>query len=357
MIGLTFFTLTSCEKENFNDTSKEQKTKGFKILSYGNAGSNSRGVENNILSFDSEEEFDATLDSLETVYNDYSLEFSRSVEGMSDEEVNNKIKNENIDLEKPLTDFENQYEFVSLRNKIDQKEKEWLANPNPDFTLCPQVHSIATFSERCLWNENGEIMIAGKIYKYSDDDTKYIKILDGDFVKLALINSGNTAVLSDPMVAFEIILPENSSTTVTATSMLNCTSTSGNSVIFPLQANYRVVCSNRLKEKSWSLGKHSLSAGIVAYKRNVDFFERYVTVLNLNLNGQRFQNCGNTPTLVSGLSKTNVLNSAASVELKRNYKISTKYNQNSSSINSYHAAGFVGVNYFPPFQADLRLKY
>ncbi|MEX0596166.1 MAG: hypothetical protein WD512_06660, partial [Candidatus Paceibacterota bacterium] len=51
MFAVTFFTLISCEKENFDKATAEKKAKGFKILSYVNAGSNGRSAINNILSF------------------------------------------------------------------------------------------------------------------------------------------------------------------------------------------------------------------------------------------------------------------------------------------------------------------
>ncbi|MEX0596167.1 MAG: hypothetical protein WD512_06665 [Candidatus Paceibacterota bacterium] len=269
------------------------------------------------------------------------------------------IISQNIDLEQPLTEFENQYNFVSLRSRINQREQEWLSNPNPDFSLCPQIHSVTTFAERCLWNENGEIMVAGKIYKYSDDDSRYITILDGDLEKLALLISGDTSVLSDPMVIVENILPANISTTVTATNTINCASSSQNTV--PANhagGSYRVVSSNRLKKKDWFGGKHSLSAGIITYKwQYPNTYLRFSTILNVEIFGQRYNNCGNTPTTVTGLNKTTV-NSALSVELKRQDPISTKYNSSFSSINSLHTASFSNTSpQVFPFSVALRLRY
>lgn len=353
MSSVFFLILFSCEKESFND-SNTKKTKGFKILSY-SGGENSRGIENNILSFDNEDEYYATLDSLESAYNKYSDEFTEQVNGMTDEAINNKVESEGIDLEKTLTDFEKQYNFVSLRNSIDDKEKTWLQNPNPDFITCPQIHSISSLAERCLWNNKGEIMISGKIFKYDQDDIKYIEIKDGDFLKLAQINAGSIAVLSDPNVSVSYKQADNTSTTVMATNSLNCTSQNGNLFTTPL-GGYQVVCSNRLLPKSWFGGKHSLSAGTVAYKKVGDFYSRYITLIQTDLYGERYRDCGDDPALVQGLSR-HVYNSSLSVELKRNYKISTKYNNSFSSINSHHGVGNPGVAYFPPFEANYRLKY
>jgi hypothetical protein len=63
----------SCEKDYDNTPADHKKVNGkFKVLSYNNSlNPNGRVIQSNILSFDSEEEFDALLDSLEASYNNF----------------------------------------------------------------------------------------------------------------------------------------------------------------------------------------------------------------------------------------------------------------------------------------------
>ena len=294
---------------------------------------------------------------MEAEYDRYSNNLSQSFNGLSDEQINDQIRTQNIDLEEPLTNFETFHHFTSLRNELDEKERVWLLDPNPNFHETPQIHPIPTFSERCLWNTKGEVMVAGRIYKYTEDNTKFIKIEDGDFAKLLLINIGDPNIFNNSMVSFVVMDPQNNSTAVISSSSLQCTGQSLNSVVTDLDVVHKVVTSNRLRLKDWSFGKYSLSAGTVTYKKIGNFYNRYATQIQVVLQGQRYNNCGNSPTLVQGLSKLRI-NSAVSVELKRNYKITTKYDNSMSSITSYHSTGWNGAyNQFPFFNTTLRLKY
>lgn len=72
-----------------------------------------------MLSFDSEAEFNATLDSLETAFENYQLNFQRDYENMSDDDLSDLIESQNIDLEEPLSNFEAQYNFLSLRKELN----------------------------------------------------------------------------------------------------------------------------------------------------------------------------------------------------------------------------------------------
>ena len=350
---------TSCE-ENFDETTTIKKTSnGFKIINYDDPTLNARGVNiNSILSFQTQEDYYATLDSLETEYNNYSDYLLQTFEGLDGEQITDKINAENIDLEQPLTNFESSHNFISLRNAVDAREKVWLLNPNPDFNTCPQMHSIPTFSERSLWNERGEIMVEGKIYKYTEDNTRFIKIEDGDLAKLLLINAGDDDIFDNSMIDFIIMDNQNNQPIITNSPTIQCTGQSYNYVTTNPAFNCRVVTSNRLRIRDWDFGKYSLSAGTVFYKKIGDFYSRSPRRMQVTLQGQRYNNCGNTPTLVEGLNKFRV-NSAVSVELKRDYKITTKYNNTSSSINSYHYVDLAGLTTTWPytFETTMRLKY
>ena len=357
MIGLFFFTLLSCDKDFENETTSDNKVTGFKIINYND--NSSKGVVNSILSFEDEDDYYHTLDSLDNEYETYSQSFTTIFAGLTDDEINDKIANERIDLEAPLSNFETFYNFRSLRNSIDEKENVWLQNPNPNFYECPQMHSISSFTERCLWNEKGEVMIDGKIYKYTEDNTEYIKIEDGSFAKLALINSGDSNIFNDPTISVVPIESQNTTSNATSSSSINCTSKSSNGQIISPSYTFQVVNGNRLKPRDWYFGKHSLSASTGTYRRRntSQYYDKYITMIRVEIGGERYRDCGNSPTVVSGLDKTRY-NRYLSVELKRDYKISTKYNGSFSSINSYHYTGWNGtVGTFPYTYSTLRLKY
>ncbi len=357
MIGLFFFTLLSCDKDFENETTSDNKVTGFKIINYND--NSSKGVVNSILSFEDEDDYYHTLDSLDNEYETYSQSFTTIFAGLTDDEINDKIANERIDLEAPLSNFETFYNFRSLRNSIDEKENVWLQNPNPNFYECPQMHSISSFTERCLWNEKGEVMIDGKIYKYTEDNTEYIKIEDGSFAKLALINSGDSNIFNDPTISVVPIESQNTTSNATSSSSINCTSKSSNGQIISPSYTFQVVNGNRLKPRDWYFGKHSLSASTGTYRRRntSQYYDKYITMIRVEIGGERYRDCGNSPTVVSGLDKTRY-NRYLSVELKRDYKISTKYNGSFSSINSYHYTGWNGtVGPFPYTYSTLRLKY
>lgn len=136
-LGLVCLALcVSCEKDFIDESSVSRKT-SFKILKYSDL--NARGVENSILNFDSEADFEFVLDSLQSVFDSFEIRFSETHQHMSDEDLNSLIVSQGIDLFEPLTNFENHYSFYSLRNHVNNLEKEWLNQIDPDFNENPQV--------------------------------------------------------------------------------------------------------------------------------------------------------------------------------------------------------------------------
>lgn len=331
IFSLFFLSLSSCDKENFNEKTDSKKTKGFRIRTYGNSGENSRGLLNKILSFDSEEEYYTTLDSLNQVFENYQLEFQEKYKEVNDENLNELIISERIDLELPLTEFETKYNFTSLRNNLNEKEALWLNQPEPDFENSPQIFPIEDHVERTLWNENGEIMIGGKIYKYEDD--RFIKIEDGDFEKLELINSGDLNIFSNENIYVENLTEVNSSSSNYICKRNNNKSTTkiSNGLV-----KVRLVCANRIKSKSWEFGKHKMTANSYSYvKFNEGSWRKYVCTIKVSMTGFKYFGCSTSSPV--NHSKERRANNVG-VSHKRDNAFSVRYLNDIGSMKSNHAA-------------------
>jgi hypothetical protein len=307
-----------------------------------------------MLSFDSEAEFNATLDSLENALDTYQLNFKRDHETMAGDELNDYIEGQNIDLEQPLTDFEAQYNFVSLRNELNSQEVTWMNQANPIPEECPQFHSIVSQAERCLWNSNGELMVAGKIYKYNTEDTEMIRIDDGNLNTLALINQGDQNVMSNPNVD---VIQINQQSTITSTSSTQCVGTSKNlATTFSYNNSFISISENRIKPKAWTHGKHNLSASTKVYKTmgpNGGALKKYTTLITVQFGGNKYYGCGNTPNATNEFKDR--LASSISIEHKRDSPFGVRYSTGYCSMNSSHTAGDINGPY--PAILSLTMKY
>lgn len=361
-LGLVCLALcVSCEKDFIDESSVSRKT-SFKILKYSDL--NARGVENSILNFDSEADFEFVIDSLQSVFDSFEIRFSETHQHMSDEDLNSLIVSQGIDLFEPLTNFENHYSFYSLRNHVNNLEKEWLNQIDPDFNENPQVlEPLQNHVERALWNQKGEIMIEGKIYKYLDD--KFIKIEDGDFDKLVLINAGDQAVLTDPNVHIEYLpqpisgAPAPGQPSQGNQTNLLCTNQRTNNHIEPgLNDNFRMQISNQLKPRSWFLGKHKMYATTYSYsKTHNGTIIHWTTNISVKIQGERFgsNGCG-TSSALTDLTKTRRSN-MVQIEFKRVNSFGVKYNSLWCSLVSIHQVTNPNPNGPQPFPNPLTLRY
>jgi len=200
--------LTSCNNDN-NDVPITENTfngNGLKVLTY---AYHKKGVAGKGLSVTTIAEFDT-----QDTYNNYADDLDSQVDALDDafvaewgylddDALNAKEEELGFDSEKPLTDFENQNDFYSLRNKYYEEENTWLNHDVLDENNDPNDKDIFDFdeAEMALMNPKGEIKIGSKIYKYVE--TGILKINDGDFEKLIQYNDGDMSVLNDPNVEFE----------------------------------------------------------------------------------------------------------------------------------------------------------
>jgi hypothetical protein len=227
------------------------------------------------------------------------------------------IQSQNLDLEKPFSDFENTYSFQSLRKSIILKEDIWLQSLNPRDEDFPHNHPVQSHAERSLWNEKGEIMVAGKIYKYTDEN--YIKIEDGDFNKLAQINNGDTSVYNSPAVSVE----SNSSPNNPPTSGTTCERNSSQNRRH-IYNDFKVEYANAMKSKKWEYGKHHMYGSTYLYKRNGNSstYYRYTGNLTTIATGNLFFNCNNQTSITTGGS---IRAQSALIDWKRKDAFGVRY--------------------------------
>lgn len=132
------------------------------------------------LSFETLEDFQKTYDSLEQSLESNAQYIKSKVGIVTDEDqIDAKFAQYNLDEFKPLIDFENQYNFTSLRKHLQQAEKNWLAIQGDVVDdNDPDNHFIIDETLRTLLNENSEVMIAGNIIRL--EDWGEIEILNQD---------------------------------------------------------------------------------------------------------------------------------------------------------------------------------
>ncbi|WP_298143400.1 hypothetical protein [Flavobacterium sp.] len=344
--------LTSCS-DNFSEqqqTAKQNKGK-FNVITYNtaNGADGQQRIQNptgTILSFDSEAEYWATVDSLEIVQENFIDGITRQYSG-SLATLNNLVESNRIDLYEPLTNFENVYNFRSLRISIIERELLWMQTALPPYNDNPDIHPIASPSERCLWNERGEIMIEGKIYKYDDEVTKFIKIDDGSLSKLALINSGDTGIWQDESVDFIDLIAEMSSANQSGSLCKVATSNYN----YEVNGNFVFTSYVALTRKTWAFGRHKLEANTRLYRRNFSAtgLVNQVALLTTHPQGNRYVNCGTTPSAYSQ-SKT-IAAYSNTVVFRRDNPFGSRIVNGNSSLFCNHSAASSSTN--PAFQVIL----
>lgn len=135
------------------------------------ASPNSRVTRNStMLAFDSWTEFEQTVTSLEDKVDSYDDRFLIGTDNMSDDDLNIYEDQTGYDSQLALTEFENSLGFTnSLRKVYNAQEAIYLADDVLDDTKDPDQKYMFSDEELSLVNNNQEVMVAGEIYKFTDD--------------------------------------------------------------------------------------------------------------------------------------------------------------------------------------------
>lgn len=172
----------SCSEEELQELPVVRNEGNISLFSLGPSINGKGGTEytGEFLSFESIQDFENTYYQLEAELdaNDFYI---RNMIGTvtSDEEIDAKFVQYNLDEFKPLKDFENLYGLNSLRNEIFNQENAWLATQGDDFDEDdPDNHYIFDIILRTMLNKDAEVMIAGTIYRF--DNWATIEIFNMD---------------------------------------------------------------------------------------------------------------------------------------------------------------------------------
>jgi hypothetical protein len=194
--------LLSCEKEqNADDSLLNAKSSKFqqencKFEPYGLYFDN--GVKpdcvNNMMHFSSWESFESTVDMLEQQVDDHEDSFVIPNNALSEDDLNDLEESTGFESDKPLIEFENSFEFCSLRRVERDGEDTWLANSNqPGWSWDDYIEDgiISDPYEQTLYNPQHEVMICGMIYKEMEDGLLIIDPNHPDATKaLTMANEG-----------------------------------------------------------------------------------------------------------------------------------------------------------------------
>jgi hypothetical protein len=193
--------LAACTQNDDIENIETDNSLGFSKINYKGSSRSANGTQ--ILAFNDLQAYEDMVSQLENSVESWDDAFVDQYDYLNDEDLNAKEETLKFDDEKPLTNFEMQNNFYSLRNKYYAEEDAWLNHENLDEKTNPNNNELYNFSEAemTLMNPEGEIKIGNKIYKYLEGGT--LKILDGDFSKLVRYNNEDYTVLNEANVEYD----------------------------------------------------------------------------------------------------------------------------------------------------------
>jgi len=140
-------------------------------------------LSNGMLDFDSSSIVVAVINSLDSELISWNNNFITTWGYLSDDSLNIIADEVGYNEDQPLIDFENYFNFNSLRAVIDSQEISWLATTSgEDISSDPDNHFIIDDALRTILNRYSEIKVGTPIYKFADSG--YYEITDGSFSTL-----------------------------------------------------------------------------------------------------------------------------------------------------------------------------
>jgi hypothetical protein len=200
---------------NNNDALSKQSTIIPEVYSMHIDNGIPNSCENNILVFPSWDSYNATIDQLDDMIETQADAFDATVPAnTTDDQYDALALAAGFDEDNPLSEFESELDFCSLRRLIIPLEEAWLAQQGDgvwDANADPDNHFIDDDTERALLNEGVEVIVGDErgdlvIYKFTADGG-YIMIYNMDVTALQQINSG-TIPTTNPNVV--VVVPERS---------------------------------------------------------------------------------------------------------------------------------------------------
>ncbi|MDF1573061.1 MAG: hypothetical protein P1P82_15740 [Bacteroidales bacterium] len=174
ILSIIIMSFSSCQKEIISieedlDSSTNEYTLSGELL-------NSVSEYNGILMFKDENVSRRVFNELNALYDAYYNSIVSNYENMEDFEL--ALSNGEINMNYVFEKFEENFSYISMRNKIGKEEKLWLMNKNLDFKNQPNF-IISDNILRAMLNSNGEYIIGGIIYKIAENGVIYgVKDID-----------------------------------------------------------------------------------------------------------------------------------------------------------------------------------
>lgn len=193
MAVLGALAVSSCEKPKTNAPVSEFEFDTNSQIAYSNIQNlniaslrGGSGCEE-ILAFETMEDFKHTMNELERQCEAYDDAFVAHFADLDEEELYNKEQELNYSEFKPNTDFENYFQFAFSNADYLVAEANYLEQGDLNEAEDPDNHFIGEPEERSLLNICNEVVINDTIYKLTENG--YFEISDGDFGKLALLDA------------------------------------------------------------------------------------------------------------------------------------------------------------------------
>lgn len=148
----------SCEI--FNDAVESTMISGVKSVNFDNGLPTS--CDKNILIFSSLQAYGDAIDKLDQMIEDHNNAFDQQTINMTDEQADDYADAVGFDENEPLTKFEDELKFCSLRREIETLEAEWLAQQTDgawNISASPDDHFIDDETERALLSLGSEFIV------------------------------------------------------------------------------------------------------------------------------------------------------------------------------------------------------
>lgn len=156
--------------------------------------------ENGVLAFPNSDYLLEVLAFLENEVDNWNTHFLEKHRHFSDDSLSILAEELNFNEEKPLFDFEDRFNFTSLRKIISDNENEWLQNMGESSENDPDNHFIEDETVRTILNQFAEVKIGDAYFKFTENG--YYEVTDGNFETLTLLRNPNNDVMSLKNVQF-----------------------------------------------------------------------------------------------------------------------------------------------------------
>jgi len=146
--------------EIFNNATESSIIGGVKSVNFDNGISTN--CDNNILIFPTLQAYGEAIIKLDQLIEDHNDDFDQQTANMTDEQADDYADAVGFDENAPLTKFEDELKFCSLRREIETLEAEWLAQQTDgawNLSTSPDEHFIDDETERALLSLGSEFIV------------------------------------------------------------------------------------------------------------------------------------------------------------------------------------------------------